>query len=61
MTRTTRSLPLAAAVLALATPALAHPGHEAPLFHTHAADIGLLAVALLLIGAGFGLKRLLAR
>jgi hypothetical protein len=51
------------ALLALAAPAFAHPGHDAALFHTHAEDIGLVAVALLLIGAGLGraVQRLLAR
>jgi hypothetical protein len=56
---------VSAALVALAAPALAHPGHEAPLFHTHADDIGLAAAAMLLIvvaaGLGRAVKRLLAR
>ena len=50
------------ALVALASPAFAHSGHDAPLFHAHAEDIGLAAVALLLIAAGLGraAKRLLA-
>lgn len=59
----TRTLTLAAAALAVATPAFAHPGHGAPLFHTHAADVALAGLALLVVGFGLhrAVKRLLAR
>ena len=58
-----RALSLAAAAVAVATPALAHPGHGAPLFHAHATDIALVGLALLVVSFGLGraVKRLLAR
>ncbi|MCB9930380.1 MAG: hypothetical protein H6844_13330 [Alphaproteobacteria bacterium] len=55
--RRLRLLAMTSAGLSAAGPALAHPGHGAPVFHTHAWEIGLAVVAAIVL-VGIGLRAL---